>query len=261
MPTAMKYKLLILANFLSLVVVLVVNYLAAALPIAGRTPGDVSAQFPTLFTPAGFTFSIWGIIYLLLIGFAFFQFSFWKQENPIYLQKLGYLFVLSCGANAGWLFAFHYLQIGLSMVLMLVLLGSLVAIYLRLEIGQSPASGAVRWLGQLPFRVYLGWICVATIANFAILFTHLGWEGQPGGPLFWTLLVLATAVGVALWMLFRYRDFAFVLVILWAFYGIYTARSVGQTDSEGWVAWSARAGMFLLAAAMVFRLLYRKKIL
>lgn len=240
-----------LANFLALAGVLVVNYLATALPIAGRTPADVSAQFPTLFTPAGFTFAIWGIIYLLLIGFAFFQLSFWRQENPGYVQKLGYLFVLSCGANAGWLFAFHYLQIGLSMVLMLVLLGSLIAIYRRLAIGQRPVGGAVRWLGHLPFRVYLGWICVATIANFAILLTHLGWKGEPGSPVFWTLLVLVTAVAIALWMLFRQGDTAFTLVILWAFYGIYTARIASQEAADSWVAWAARAGMVFLAVAMI----------
>jgi len=255
MPATTKNKILILANFIALAVVLVVNYLAASLPIAGRTPADVSAQFPTLFTPAGFTFAIWGIIYLLLIGFAFFQFSFWRQENPQYLEKLGYLFILSCAANAGWLFAFHYLQIGLSMLLMLVLLGSLLVIYRRLEIGRSAQQGTVRWLGQLPFRVYLGWISVATIANASILLTHLGWEGQPPGPVFWTLLILTVAAAIALWMLFRNEDIPFVLVILWAFYGIYSARIAGQNSSEGMVATGARAGMLLLAAAVLFYLI------
>lgn len=255
MPTGTKFKLMMLANFLALAGVLVVNYLATALPIAGRTPADVSAQFPTLFTPAGFTFAIWGIIYLLLIAFAFFQLSFWRQENPVYVQKIGYLFVLSCVANAGWLFAFHYLQIALSMLLMLVLLGSLIAIYRRLEIGQNSVGGAVRWLGHLPFRVYLGWICVATIANTAIFLTDLGWEGNPGGPVFWTLLVLSTAVGIALWMLFRRRDTAFALVILWALYGIYAARMAGQSPSGEWVANGAKAGMYLLAASVLFYLL------
>jgi hypothetical protein len=247
----LKNRIIILANLFSLVAVIYVNYLATALPIAGRTPASVSDMFPTLFTPAGFTFAIWGIIYLLLISYAVYQLSFWQTANPLYVQKVGYWFILSCFGNAGWLFAFHHLQIGWSMVLMLILLGSLLKIYLRLDIGRSPAKTAERWFGHLPFSVYMGWITVATIANTCILFTHLGWDGQPGGPVFWTLTVIVAAVAVALWLLFSRRDIAFAGVIIWALYGIFSKRMADQNAQDGLIETGAQAGMILLGIAIL----------
>lgn len=243
----------LLANTFLLALVLVMNYLANALPIAGRTPAEVSDMFPTLFTPAGFTFAIWGIIYLLLIGFAIYQLRFWGKEAPLFLQKIGWLFVLSCAANAGWLLAFHHLQIGLSMLVMLVLLGSLLTIYLRLE---TPGK-AQRWLVRLPFSVYLGWVSVATIANASILFTHLGWNGEPGGPQVWTVVVLATAVALGLTALFKRNDFAYTLVIVWALYGIYSKRIHDLGTTDGMVETAAIMGMAILGLGMGYRLIKR----
>lgn len=259
--TAVK-KLLPLFNILALAGVLVMNYLATALPIAGRTPGEVSDLFPTLFTPAGFTFSIWGIIYLLLIGFALYQARFFNKELPVFLEKTGWLFVLSCAANAAWLPAFHYLQIGLSLLIMLVLLGSLVAIYLRINDGQTITSTAGRWLVRLPFSVYLGWITVATIANTSILLSHLGWNGQPGGAQFWTVVVIAAAVAVGSLALLRRQDFSFAVVIIWALYGIFSKRIHDLSTADGMVEMAAATGMAILGLGvlyLIFRRIQRNK--
>lgn len=254
-----KPRLLILINIVFLAAVLYVNYLANALPIAGRTPAEVSGMYPTLFTPAGFTFSIWGIIYLLLLGFAVYQTAFWNKLTPVFMQRIGWLFALSCIANAGWLFAFHHLQIGLSVFVMLVLLGSLTAIYLRLGIGKTEAPAAERWLVRLPFSVYLGWITVATIANISILLTHVGWNGEPGGPVLWTLMVLAAATGIGLWAVFSRRDMAYALVIVWAFYGIYSKRIADTAASDHVIETAALAGMGILVLGMIYRLIRRRK--
>lgn len=252
-------KLLPLFNVLALVGVLLMNYLATALPIAGRTPAEVSDLFPTLFTPAGFTFAIWGIIYLLLIGFAGYQVRFFNREPPAFLEKTGWLFVLSCVANAGWLPAFHCLQIGLSLFIMLVLLGSLVVIYLRINDGQTITSTAERWLVRLPFSVYLGWITVATIANTSILFYHLGWNGQPGGPQFWTVVVIAAAVAVGLLALLRRGDIGFGLVIIWALYGIFSKRIHDLSTADGWVEMAAMGGIGLLGLGVLYRVFKRER--
>ncbi len=258
-PTNMK-KFLPIFNLLAFVAVLVTNYLANALPIAGRNPAEVSDMFPTLFTPAGFTFSIWGIIYLLLLGFTIYQVRFFNKESPLFLQRIGWLFVLSCAANIGWLLAFHHLQIGLSMLIMLVLLGSLLAIYLRLGIGKSPAATTgEQWLVRLPFSVYLGWVTVATIANASILFTHLGWNGEPGGAQLWTVVVLAAAIGIALWALFSRRDIAFAVVIVWALFGIYSKRMANFSDEDGMVEVAAIAGMVLIGLGILYRLMKRNQ--
>ncbi|MBK6929745.1 MAG: tryptophan-rich sensory protein [Saprospirales bacterium] len=250
-------KLLPIFNILALVGVLVMNYLATALPIAGRTPADVSDMFPTLFTPAGFTFGIWGVIYLLLIGFVLYQARFFNKESPVFLEKTGWLFVLSCAANAGWLLAFHHLQTGLSLLVMLVLLGSLLAIYLSINDGQTIPSTAERWLVRLPFSVYLGWITVATIANTSILFSHLGWSGEPGGPQFWTVVVITAAVAIGLLALLHRHDVGFALVIMWALYGIYSKRIHDLSTEDGMVEMAAIIGIAIISLG-VLSLIFRR---
>ncbi len=255
--TAMFHKSTpyLILNSLSLAFVLVMNYLANALPFAGRTTGEMSDLFPNLFAPAGFTFSIWGLIYLLLLGFIIYQMRFWGKPAPVFLQKIGWLFGLSCLANASWLLAFHYLQIGLSMLIILVLLGSVGGIYLRLNIGKVAVPPAERWLVHLPFSVYLGWVTVATIANASILLTSLGWAGEPGGAQFWTVVVLAAAVGIGLWAIISRRDFGFALVIVWALFGIYSKRTADTGAADGAVEIAAATAMALLGLGMAYRLI------
>lgn len=251
-----KSTLSIILNFLSFAIVMVMNYLANALPIAGRRTGEMSDLFPNLFTPAGFTFSIWGLIYLLLMGFTIYQIRFFGKPAPEFLKKIGWLFGLSCLANASWLLAFHHLQIGLSMLIMLVLLGSLGGIYLRLNIGKAGASASERWLVHLPFSVYLGWISVATIANAAILLTHLGWGGEPGGgaPL-WTIITLAAAVGLGLAAIFTRQDFAYALVIVWALFGIYSRRIADPVAQDGQVETAALTGIAMIGLGVIYKII------
>ncbi len=162
--------------------------------------------------------------------------------------------MLSCAANAAWLPAFHYLQIGLSLLIMLVLLGSLLAIYLRINDGQTIASTAERWLVRLPFSVYLAWITVATIANTSILFSHLGWSGAPGGAQFWTAVVIAAAVVTGLLALLRRRDIGFALVVIWALYGIFSKRIRDLSTEDGVVEMAAITGIVLLGLGVLYRL-------
>mgnify|MGYP001191790873 CR=1 FL=1 len=245
-------------NLLLLLLTLFANYLANALPMAGRLTGEVSNLYPTLFTPAGFTFAIWGVIYLLLLGFGVFQARFIGKPTPVFLQKSGWLFGLSCMANAVWLPAFHYLQFGLSLLIILVLLGSLLALYLRLDIGRATVSAGERWFVHLPFSVYLGWVTVATIANASILLLQLGWAGQPFGEVFWTVFVLAAATGVGLWALISRRDVAFALVLVWALYGIFSKRMADFGADDGIVEGACVAAMAVLGVGVLWRLLPRR---
>jgi hypothetical protein len=199
----------------------VVNILANALPIGGMTTGALSALYPNLFVPAGFTFSIWGIIYLLLGLFSVCQLF----RTPALEQTMRFvrpLFLVTCLANAGWIFTWHYRLIGLSVLVMLVLLVSLALIHRRLYRQPAPDRRTF-WCVRVPFSVYLGWISVATIANITALLVHLQWDGLGLGAVFWYVTMLAAAVSLALLMLWRHRDFAFALVVLWALFGI-TAR-------------------------------------
>jgi hypothetical protein len=133
-------------------------------------------MFPVYFVPAGYVFSIWGVIYLLLIAFVVYQALPSQRENPL-LRRIGYWFALTCAANSLWIFAWHWLIFPLTLVLMLILLCALINIYLITRRERENISRAETWLVQLPFSIYLGWISVATIANMTDFLYDAGWNG------------------------------------------------------------------------------------
>jgi len=198
---------------------IVVNGLATSLPLNGLTTGEISDRFQVYFVPAGYVFSIWGLIYLWLIAYSVYQALPAQRENPR-LRSTGYLYVLSAVANMAWIFLWHYEVFPLTLVVMLVLLGSLIAIYLRLGIGQTPVSGAEKWLVRVAFSVYLGWITVATVANATSLLDYLGWGGWGIAPEIWAVIMLVAAAAIAAAVSFTRGDIAYVAVIVWAFAGI-----------------------------------------
>jgi len=204
---------------LALVGVIVVNGLANALPLNGLQTGEISDRFTVYFVPAGYVFSIWGLIYLALIGYAVFQALPSQRANPR-LQAIGYWFVLSCVANIVWLFLWHYEQFYWTLAAMLALLACLIVIYLRLDIGRGHPSTGERWLVEVPFSIYLGWITVATVANVTQLLYYLGWGGWGLPPESWFVLVLATVLVIAGLMAYTRRDVAYLLVLVWALAGI-----------------------------------------
>ncbi len=208
-----------MVNLVAVVVTLGVNGLANALPLNGRTTGSISDSFQVLFVPAGYVFSIWGLIYLGLIGFAIYQALPAQQTNPR-LRKIGWLFALSCIFNSAWIFFWHYGYFVLTLVMMVSLLLTLIVIYLRLDIGRTPARGAEKWLVNIPFSIYLGWITVATIANVTDVLWYLGWNGWPLSPEAWFVIVMATAVVIVTAVALTRGDIAYMLVIIWAFVGI-----------------------------------------
>jgi len=207
------------ANVLAVLAVLVVNGLANALPLNGLTTGEISDRFSVYFVPAGYVFSIWGLIYVGLIGFAIYQLLPSQRDNPR-LRRIGYLFVLSSLANIAWLFLWHYEIFVLTLVAMVVLLLSLIAIYLRLNIGRVQVSAGEKWLVHIPFSIYLGWITVATIANVTSVLDYLNWGGWGIRPEVWAIVMLAVGALLTAVVIFTRQDVAYTLVIAWAFIGI-----------------------------------------
>jgi tryptophan-rich sensory protein len=207
------------AVVVALIGTLVVNYLANALPLNGQTSAEVANRMPIYFVPANYVFSIWGVIYALLIGYAIYQALPSQRENE-WLRRTGYLFVLSCIANSTWLFLFHYEYFPLTMVAMVLLLLLLIAIYLRLDIGKRKVSGGETWLTHVPFSVYLGWITVATISNASYVLYDANWGGFGLGGATWAAIMLVVATVVTLAVIITRRDVAFAAVIIWALIGI-----------------------------------------
>lgn len=212
-------------NIIAFTAVLVTNGLAGAVGLNGRTTGAISDLLPSTFTPAGYTFSIWGLIYAALLGFIVYQALPASRQRP-FLNKIGWLFVLSSGANIAWLLAWHYGYYVWSVVFMTTLLISLIAIYARLGIGQQQPTLplATRLLVHFPFSLYLGWITVATIANVASVANYLGWGALGIAETTWTAIMIAVAVVVAGLMLFNRRNLPYAGVLIWALFGIRAAQ-------------------------------------
>lgn len=255
MSTSDQSSMLRVANIVAFVVVVVVNILANLLPLNGRTTASVSDSYPTLITPAGYVFSIWGIIYALLLIFSVFQVLPAQKSKP-FLRQIGYFFLLSSLANAVWLFMWHYGHIALSILPMFVLLASLILIYLRLQIGRSAVPLSERLCVHVPFSVYLGWITVAPIANVAAASVSLDLDGLGLGEVNWTVLVIIIALIITLGVIVTRRDIAYSLVIIWALIGI----ALKQSDQQSIFLTAGTSAVIVLVAlaAVNLRLMLKR---
>jgi len=243
-----------LANALSVLLALTVNILASALPLNGQNTGEISNRLKIYFVPAGYVFAIWGIIYIGWIAFTIYQFLPAYGQSPR-LRKLGYLFALSGVFNATWLFCWHYNQLGLSVLVMLALLGVLIASYLKLNVGRTPVSNAEKWCVDVPFSVYLGWITVATVANISGFLFSINWNGLGIEPQVWAVIMLAIASLLGLLMALTRRDSGYLFVLVWAFIGI----AVKQA-SFPLVANSAWAASALALGLAIFSIIQRRRL-
>lgn len=213
-------KALVLVTYLAMVTM---NVLANALPLNGRNTGDVSNAYPSLFTPAGITFSIWSLIYLLLGLHVLYQLGLFRESTPdvgrtALLNRVGVLFAVSSLANTAWIFAWHYDVIELSVVLIVVILLCLILISDTVRVAQL--SKREKFFIAVPFSVYFGWTTVATVANVTVLLVSLNWDGFGISPAVWATIIVAVAMLIGTVTMLRNRDVAYGLVLIWAFAGI-----------------------------------------
>ena len=203
-------------------VMIAVNALANAIPINGIGTGQVSENYGNLFAPTSLTFAIWGLIYLLLAGYVFYQFGLFKGSASLpdegLLLRIGGLFSLSSIYNTIWIFAWHYDEIGVSLVLMVHILACLFLINETLR--HASLSPRSKILIRLPFSIYYGWITVATIANVTTYLVHVRWDGFGINDQIWTITVLLAGLLIGSVIIVRNRDLAFGLVLVWAYAGI-----------------------------------------
>jgi hypothetical protein len=253
--------LLSLLNLLGFLGTVIVNALANILPINGLTTGALSDLYPNVFVPAGLTFAVWGLIYVLLGIFVIYQLLPYVRRDAgkvDFVQRIGPLFFISCLANIGWIFAWHYQTLRLSLVFMLILLGCLLAIYLRLKIGKSEATKSERYFAHLPFSVYLGWITIATIANVTALLVDMNWSTFGLGEQFWAVAVIIVGIAIALSILFTRRDIYYCLVVDWALLGILLKRLSDTTIPDQNVVIVTIAGLVLLTTGVIAQPIRKK---
>jgi hypothetical protein len=248
----------IIITWLLFIGVIAVNALANILPINGYNTGQISAFYPNAFVPAGFTFSIWGVIYLLLlsytIGFTFYSFK--PQQHPKafkFIERVNTYFLLTCVFNMSWIVAWHYLQIELSVLIMLLFLSTLIQLFLKTKSMANDLTLIQRFILQTPFIVYLGWISVATIANITALLVAYKWTALSIAPVYWSAAMILIAIVLALLMVKKFQVISFTLVVAWALWGIYNA----QGPAAPILARLTAAGIGLLITAVLFRFIQK----
>jgi hypothetical protein len=214
----MKNMLIKIFALVAYIAMVTVNFLANSLPINNRSTGDISDAYPNLFAPAGYAFSIWGLIYLLLAGYTVYQFVKKDQKTNDLFKKINPLFIVTSLANIAWIFAWHYDFIGLSVIIMAVLLFLLIKIANILRAEQF--SSLEKLFIKTPFSVYFGWITVATIANITVFLVSLGWNGFGLSDFIWTSVVLLVGALIGILRLRHDKNVAYGLVLVWAYLAI-----------------------------------------
>jgi hypothetical protein len=252
----MNYKLNAVLNLLGMILVITINALANILPINGYNTGEVSGFYPNYFVPAGFTFGIWGIIYMLLIGFVVFSiavsFINIDEDSRNVISAISLPFQVTCLLNAGWIIAWHYLQLGFSLFIMIGLLVFLIRIFLRLHKQKMSLKPVYSFWIHQPFIVYLGWICVATIANITALLVGIGWQGGPISPANWSVFMIVVAFGLGSYFTGKLKKYGYTLVLSWAFFGIYS-NQVNVSRPVGYTALFACSALLALMVATAIK--------
>ncbi|MGE5422370.1 MAG: tryptophan-rich sensory protein [Ignavibacteriales bacterium] len=258
--TSGTVKIVVLVTFLAM---LAVNALADIIPINGVTTGQVSNAYPNLFAPAGITFAIWGLIYVLLAAYTLYQLGYFQGDQNLVkhklLNKVGITFSISSLANAAWIFAWHYDFIPLSMLLMIVILICL--IYIAQMIKKEQLSFKESLFIGLPFSIYFGWITVATIANAAVLLVSLGWKGFGIAEPIWAIIMIAVGMLIGAAVILKHKDIAYGMVLVWAYAGIY----IKHTSSQGFagqypqVITTVLICVMILLAAMMYVVRMKQK--
>jgi hypothetical protein len=234
-------------NIVAFALMIIVNGLAGSTTlIGGKNTAEISDANPTMITPAGYVFSIWGAIYVLLGIFVVFQVLPAEKEKE-YHVKIGSLFVLSSIFNIFWLFLWQFEYLAYSVVLMFLLLASLISIYLRLSIGKSEVGIREKLAVHVPFSTYLGWITIATIANVSVTLVSVEWDGLGISQEMWATLVVIIALLISVLVIVTHKDIAYGLVIIWALAGI----AAGQTGNQNIVTLTQASAIVILVALVL----------
>ena len=252
-----KRVVLQISNIIALVITIIMNFLSGIGLINNKAVGEVSDDYPNLFTPAGFTFSIWSIIYLFLILYVIYQAKDLfktEKENMPFNEQISVFFVLSCVFNSIWIVIWVYELILLSLIIIILLLLDLIIIYLRLNIARKEVDSKVKILVWIPFSLYLGWITIATIANTTVFLVSINWDGFGISPFIWVVIILVIALILTLTVLFTRKDMIYPLVTIWALFGI-TAARLGQSLE---LAIFAVILALIIAATLIGFIIWRK---
>jgi len=251
-------KILAIINFLSVILVLVINGLSQSQRWNNTTVGEISNKFGNLFTPASYAFSIWGLIFLMLIAYGIYQLymAFANTADSKYISQTGWWFTLANIGNAGWVVAFTYDQILLSVGIMIVILVSLLHVIVRTNMNLEEVSLKTRALAWTPIALYAGWISVATIANFSAYFASIDFMGSQLTQIIWTIALITIAVLINILMVWTRNLRVFAGVAVWALIAIFMRH---KENLESVAYYALVCGLTLVVIIGLHALSLRKK--
>ena len=224
MKTAYIYTIVQRWAFLAAVVLLIVlNYLSTSIPFGGQTVAQVSNEFKTLVTPAGYAFSIWGVIYLALLVFAVFQLN--KGKSIRFFKLVFPYFLVNVVSNVLWLIAFQHELLGLSVLIMLITLGTLIVIFTYFYRLRKALSTTHQYFFQVPFSLYFGWISIATIVNISAYLHSLELPVFENSPELFSMIILIAGAILGLYILVAKKDYIYAIVMVWAYMAIWAQHS------------------------------------
>ncbi len=214
-------------------VMAILNILANLLPLNGITTGALSDRFPSLITPADYTFLIWTLIYALLLSFILYQLDLFGQKRKLSGKMMDYIklyFIMSCLCNAGWIIAWHYNYIALSLMLIILILICLS--FINSYVYTEELSLQEKIFIRLPFSIYFGWITVATVVNISVLLISIRWSGFGISASVWTILAALIILIVASINTIKHKSFAYIFTVIWAYVGI-LVKHASKTEMDG----------------------------
>lgn len=253
-----KIKSLAIFNTLCFLIHVSLSYMTQFKLVNSSDVGEISNRYESLFTPAGITFAIWGVIYTALAVFCLYHMIIafkHDKDHPANndLLKIGGLFIINNLVTAGWLVAWTNNQILLSLLLIIVQLVSLIVIHLRLGLVDRGRESGSLICTQWPLSLYLGWISIATIANASIYLVSIGWNGGGISEIRWTVIMIAIAVIITLFMVFTRRNVTFGLVVIWALYGIILKRQDASPEIYQLISMIAWTGITIIGIACLIQ--------
>lgn len=259
-----RVKALAIFNTLFFMIHVALSYMTQFKLVNNNDVGEISDRYESLFTPAGITFAIWGVIYTALAILCLYHIIMafkHDREHPANqdLSKMGLLFIFNNAATAAWLISWTNDRILLSLLLIVLQLLSLIAIHIRLHIADRDRESGSIVCTQLPLSIYLGWISIATIANASIYLVSINWDGAGISASKWAVIMIAAAVVITLMMVFIRKNVSFGLVVIWALYGIVLKHRDASPELYQLLIMTAWAGIVVVAMACLIQFILNIK--
>ncbi|MFT5912915.1 MAG: hypothetical protein ACI9XO_004459, partial [Paraglaciecola sp.] len=233
------------------------NYLSNTLKIKGNTITSLNIEYDNLFTPAGYAFSIWGIIYSGLFALSIYQIKkvFFDKKEDDFVSTIGLPLNVAILGSGAWLWFWLNEQTGISVLVMLMILVSLLSIIVNLNMKKWTAVDSISTWVWLPISLFSSWISVATIANISAYLVKIGWAAGVN-EIMWTVIMIVVAVAVNLAMIYLRNLRAFAAIGIWALIGI----AVKHWDNIPTIQWAAMIGAAVLFVAIIVHVFKSRKI-